>query len=283
MPPGGHRGLVVSRRPQTVGMSSREIRGAVSPRLVNFACQILTYRVFLTLGRPEDHGQDPPGWGSTASCTVFPGHPSRMILVEAADRHHGRAVHCGGRPISGRLVRSGSMPGEHVFVDETKSGGLVVVAVATSSARVDMGRVAMRRLLQGSQRHLHFTKERDSRRKQIIREIVQLNVAIDVYDASKCDPRKARDLAMEMIVADLAAAQAVWLNIEMDESLAAAERKVLAAAVRRHGVEGELQYRHVPKRDEPMLWVADAAAWCWTHPGWKERISPKIRDVKDVL
>lgn len=141
----------------------------------------------------------------------------------------------------------------------------------------------MRWLLQGSQTHLHFTKEKDSRRRQIVREIAQLDLAIDVYDASGCDPRKARDLTMEMIVADLAAVRAAWLNIEMDESLAAAERKVLARAVRRFGVEGELQYRHVPKRNEPMLWAADAAAWCWTHAGWKELIAPKVRNVKDVL
>jgi hypothetical protein len=175
------------------------------------------------------------------------------------------------------------MPGEHAFVDETKSSGLVIAAVVTSSTQTDTGRAAMRRLLQGSQTHLHFTKEKDARRKQIVRAIAQLDLVIDVYDASGCDPRKARDLAMEMIVADLAVTRAAWLNIEMDESLAAAERKVLAAAVRRHGVEGELQYRHVPKRDEPMLWVADAAAWCWTHTGWRELISPKIRNVRDVL
>lgn len=134
----------------------------------------------------------------------------------------------------------------------------------------------------GGQSHLHFTKERDARRKQIVNEILQLGVEIDVYDATGCDPRKARDRALDMIVADLAMRRAAWLTIERDESLAAAERKVLAAAARRHGVEGELQYRHMPKRGEPMLWVADAAAWCWTHEGWRQRIRAKVSAVTIV-
>jgi hypothetical protein len=45
-------------------------------------------------------------------------------------------------------------------------------------------------------------------------------------------------------------------------------------------VQDTLTYLHEPKRSEPLLWIADAAAWCWTHPEWRPRITPIVRNVR---
>jgi hypothetical protein len=58
--------------------------------------------------------------------------------------------------------------------------------------------------------------------------------------------------------------------IEHDDSLIAADRKDLWAAVHRAEMTATLAYEHLPPSAEPLLWVADAAVWCWAHNGaWR--------------
>ena len=80
------------------------------------------------------------------------------------------------------------MQGDHAFVDEAKTGGLVVVAVVTGPTGLGAGRAVLRGLLLPAQTHLHFTKERDNRRREIVSALVGLDIRIDVYDASGAAP-----------------------------------------------------------------------------------------------
>jgi hypothetical protein len=65
--------------------------------------------------------------------------------------------------------------------------------------------------------------------------------------------------------------------VGQDESLLKHDQSVLYAAVRGAGVAGSLAYEHLPARSEPLLWIADAAAWCWTRgPSWRARIAPAV-------
>lgn len=171
------------------------------------------------------------------------------------------------------------MPGEHVFVDETKRRGYVVVAVVVEARKVATARAAMRGLLIGSQSHLHFTKERDGRRREIVRAVLGSGIVVDVLDASSLPPREARRSALERLVSDLAGAGAARLVVEQDDSLVRQDRRVLAAAVGKHGIADRFGYEHLGKREEPLLWAADAAAWCWTHREWRPRIHPVVRTV----
>jgi hypothetical protein len=119
------------------------------------------------------------------------------------------------------------MPGEHVFVDETKHGGLVVAAAIIAPERLQPMRGLMRGQLLKGQSHLHFTKEKDDRRGEIVTALC-------------------------------------------------------SSGVRQAQVEHILTYAHLPKRSEPLLWIADATAWCWTHRGWKTRIQPLINIVRTL-
>jgi hypothetical protein len=79
-------------------------------------------------------------------------------------------------------------------------------------------------------------------------------------------------------VQDLAAANGQRLVLEQDDSLVRSDQAVLYAAVRDVGASQRLTYEHVPARSEPLLWVADAAAWCWSRGGiWLGRLQPIIR------
>jgi hypothetical protein len=174
------------------------------------------------------------------------------------------------------------MPGAHVFVDETKRGGLVVAAAIVAPERLQPMRGLMRGQLLKGQSHLHFTKEKDDRRGEIVTALCSSGVLIDVYQAAQSDPRKAREACLRQLVADLASTGAHRLVIEQDDSLIKSDQAVLYSAVRQAQVEHTLAYAHMPKRSEPLLWIADAAAWCWTHRGWKTRIQPIINTVRTV-
>ncbi len=167
----------------------------------------------------------------------------------------------------------------HAFVDETKQNGLLVVAAILAPRDLAPTRTLMRRLCLPGQERIHFTKERSARRGQIAAAICQANAAIDVYDATNLRPREARAACLRQIVDDLAAAGAHRLVLEQDHSLLRHDQTVLYDAVRKAGVVDQLTYEHLPARSEPLLWVADAAAWCWAHPAWRTRIQPAIRTV----
>ncbi len=171
------------------------------------------------------------------------------------------------------------MPGDHVFVDESKVGNLLVAVAVVAPGELTAMRRLMRSHLLKSQSHVHFTKERPDRRRQIVTSLCATSVTIDIYQASGDDPGKARESCLRALVADLARTGARRLVIEQDDSLIRSDQAVLYSAVRQVGIEDALTYVHLPKRAEPLLWIADAAAWCWTHPTWRDKIRPIIGAV----
>jgi hypothetical protein len=171
---------------------------------------------------------------------------------------------------------------EHAFVDETKEKTYVIAAAILNVAALDRTRSTMRAQLLRGQSHLHFVREKPARRGQILSAILACGVVIDIYDASGCDPRKAREVCLKELVGDLAQARAQHLVIERDDSLLKVDQRVLYSAVRGHQVQDTLAYRHEAKRSEPLLWIADAAAWCWTHPDWRQRLAPIVRNIRTL-
>lgn len=169
----------------------------------------------------------------------------------------------------------------HAFVDETKAHGLVLVAAVLAPRDLAPARAVMRALCLPGQARVHFAKERPARRRQIVDALAATGTRVDIYDATALTrPRQARAACLERVVADLAAVGAHRLVIEADESLLRADQAVLYAAVRRAGAGDTLVYEHLPARSEPLLWIADAAAWCWARgPAWQQRLAPVLGRV----
>lgn len=172
----------------------------------------------------------------------------------------------------------------HAFVDETKVNGLLVVAAVLQPRDLASARTAMRRLLLPRQSHLHFVKEKAARKRVILDVIAELEVRIDVYDATAVqDQRQARKICLQRIVQDLAAEGAHRLVIEQDDSLVRSDRETLFHAVRANGVTDQLVYEHLSPRTEPLLWIPDAAAWSWVKDAsWRRRVQPRVRRVVQI-
>lgn len=167
----------------------------------------------------------------------------------------------------------------HAFVDETKKNGLVLACVMVAPRDLARTRAILRRLCLPGQHRVHFTSEGRRRRCEVAAAICSTDVVIDFYDATAMgDQRKARSVCLRQIVFDLASTGGRRLVIEQDDSALADDKRVLYRAVHEAGVHDVLTYEHLRPRAEELLWIADAAAWCWTHGrAWKDRIRPVAR------
>ena len=71
----------------------------------------------------------------------------------------------------------------HLFVDEAKSRGYLMIVVCVLPADLAYARGELRELLLPNQRKIHFTSERDSRRRFIITEMMKTGVTATIYAA----------------------------------------------------------------------------------------------------
>lgn len=136
----------------------------------------------------------------------------------------------------------------HAFVDETEHKGFVMIAaVLDPQAKAILG----------------------------------LPVELEVYDASAIrDMRAARTECLRQPAEGLISRAAHRLVLEQDESLVVADRGDLFSNLQAVPADRRFAYDHVPARSEPLLWIADAAAWCWTHGSvWQSRVEERIGAV----
>ena len=73
----------------------------------------------------------------------------------------------------------------HVYVDESKRGGYLLVASMHPPGELAEARSLMRGLVLKGQRRVHMTKESDPRRKVIVATLVGAGIRANVYDAGR--------------------------------------------------------------------------------------------------
>lgn len=172
----------------------------------------------------------------------------------------------------------------HIFIDETKERGLLIVAAYLDQAVLAEARQVMRLMVLPGQRSIHFCKERDQRRRMILAAIRGLAVEAIVYDARAYRSVKAaRDACLIAVVADAGKADAERIIIEMDDSNLRADKVVLGQRLRVEGLAGRLRYDHLRAHEDSLLAIPDALAWSWAKGGeWKATVQPIVSDVRTL-
>jgi len=175
------------------------------------------------------------------------------------------------------------MTARHIYVDETKERGFVLVASVHLGPDVDAMRKVIRKLVLPGQSRIHMAKERDGRRKEIIGAICAAGVQATIYDAARrYGDVVARTKCLQGLVDDVGAGQPTLLVLEQDDSLVEHDRRFLYAAVRAAGLQDHVRYEHHRAKSELLLTVPDAVAWCWARGGsWRELIR-SITTIKEV-
>lgn len=167
----------------------------------------------------------------------------------------------------------------HVFVDESKTRGYFIAAAAVAAHDAQAADRLIRAHARAGQRRIHFTNESDSSRKNLLSRFAESGVSVTVYAARGLSDPEARKLCLRTLLDDLAAAQAGRLVIEQDDSLMAADRRLIQATLRERDYAG-LRYEHARPADHALLWVSDAVAWCYQARGdWIRRAEPLVTEI----
>ena len=175
------------------------------------------------------------------------------------------------------------MGGRHAFVDESKRGDYVVVAAVVVPAELVSIRRELRAMLLPGQSALHFKAEQDGRRRQLLAGISALPVEAYVYISQTKNQVSGRKSCLQALVVDLVAEDAERLVLELSEGDLAADRRTLFEALRGQSRGPGLRYNHLKAPAEPMLWVADAVAWAWTHDGrWRAQVDRLVARVTQL-
>ncbi len=173
----------------------------------------------------------------------------------------------------------------HVFVDETKHRGYLLVASAVPPGDLDPLRKLIRGLILPGQRRLHMKNENDQRKRSITAAITNSDVRATIYTAERRyrTERDSRAACLQALVADIATRGDAILVLEQDDSLIPWDRRHLYDLARQSGCAETLRYQHQRASAEILLAIPDAIAWCWAKGGdWQRRVEPVVADVQRV-
>jgi hypothetical protein len=158
------------------------------------------------------------------------------------------------------------------FVDESGRGSRYhVCVVVVANGDVDALRRLVRSFCLPGQRRWHFVHERDSRRRQILDAILASGQATALIYYGKGRDTEIRAESFRRMVDPLIDRNVVRLIVESREGRDDLDRQVLVGQLRSR--PDAFLYDHMPPHGDPLLWIADALAWCSSAGGpWQERI-----------
>jgi len=169
-----------------------------------------------------------------------------------------------------------------LFADESKRNGFVLIAAAYPAADVSWHRSQLRRQLRAGQRRIHFKSESPQARQRLLTTLATRPPQVHVFISELRSMSQARADCLYALALLASHGGANRLVIEADESRDHDDRRVLTEAMSKAG--RHVPWELLPPHVEPLLWVADALAWCWPHPDqrWRQQIQPWVASVTQV-
>lgn len=160
------------------------------------------------------------------------------------------------------------MPNSHLFVDESKASGYVLVAVLVSAKQITHVRKVLGSLQLPGQPRIHMKKESDPRKLQILSAIRNLKLEIWVFQsmAKRLGELTLREKCLRELVSNLSNSGVSRMCLERDETLERFDRQVIIESMRDAGIR-EVVYWHESSVSEPLLSLPDAIAWAWAKGG----------------
>lgn len=170
-----------------------------------------------------------------------------------------------------------------VYVDESKAKAYLLAAVMVPPGNLTKFRRIMKSFLMPGQGHIHFVNEKDSRRKQILSALNAAGVQARIYRVEGLNPIVARAVCLEALMDDLVELEVTSLTLELEESARNSDVVLLRQGLERRGLRAGVEYRHLGKSAEPILWIADALAWSYARGGdFRRRALLIVQIVKEI-
>jgi hypothetical protein len=179
----------------------------------------------------------------------------------------------------------------HVFVDESDRGDChLLAATVVPVTRLDPTRKLMRGLLASRQRSIHFKDENPGRRRAILAaltsEITEPSSWIYLGRGHREDVRAE---CLRQLVADALKARVQRLVLDWREPpLDRVDEATIARTLNAMWDESSMgcekpSYEHMPRHQEPALWLSDVVAWCYgAEQEWRRHVTPLIENVTNL-
>lgn len=152
------------------------------------------------------------------------------------------------------------------FVDECKSGTFALGITLVHLRDLKLVRSELRKLRKPGQNRLHFSKESESRRKEILSTMRILPIHVFVIESALKHEGQAREACLKELVNACPSLNVHRIVLEEDQSLVKRDKAVIRSQLRVLGETHNLDYFHESPNFEPCLWISDAIAWA-NHKG----------------
>jgi len=164
-----------------------------------------------------------------------------------------------------------------LFIDESKEPNYVLAATLIRDADAPRLRKLLQAECRPKQRSIHFKKEDQARRKQLLAVYERHELQTFTFRSSLKNQREAREVCFERLINHALTLGVTRLVIEKDDSIFRADEKIIARLIKEQGALGKIGFEHFYRHEEPILWVPDSIAWCENKGGfWSTLIAKQV-------
>lgn len=157
------------------------------------------------------------------------------------------------------------------FVDETKEKGYLIVVTLVLPKDIQIVRKTLQGLRKPGQSRIHFSKESDRRRREILSVIRHLPQSSFFFRSEFKNQGLARAECLTALTQAVDQLKIHRLVLETEETYRAADRRIIKSAIAKSEFQS-LEYIHESPASEPCLWIPDAIAWSIQRGGeWRRR------------
>jgi hypothetical protein len=172
------------------------------------------------------------------------------------------------------------------FMDESTRGDkYLLCAVIVEPGDLKALRRHITGLLLPGQHELHFHNEKEPRKRVLADRIARLSVTVTIYRTATTPRTEEHDRqrCLDQAVRDLRELRAHRLVMDTRKERDQHDKATIRRVLGHHARSDEFTYHHVASECEPLVWVADVAAWCFgAGSDWRRRISPIVQKVIDL-
>ena len=169
-----------------------------------------------------------------------------------------------------------------MYLDECKEAPFLLVGVCIHDRDKAALRKALGSLPLKGQRSIHFKHESSRRKRFYLGQFVRLGFNATVFRVKGIQGIEARRLSIREVVRFARDKRVNQLIFDLDETAKVHDERLLASTVSLVRGKREFQWEHRERHQEPLLWVADAVAWCVNRGGeWERLVRPLIVETID--
>jgi hypothetical protein len=169
-----------------------------------------------------------------------------------------------------------------MYIDECKQDPYLLVGVLVA----EYDKVSLRKILSSlllyRQRSIHFKNENSRHKKRVLASLQKHEFQVVVFRHVLTTKLGGRNQTLKRLVSYSLGARVSQLVFELDETSRISDDQMLANCIPLVSGRRLINWEHRLRHQEPLLWVADAVAWCVNRGGeWERLVRPMILATLD--